>query len=86
MFVLDTSGSMYDTKLKQLKAAMRSILRELKDEDKFHLVEFNSMAKVLNLYNGSATVQYPTSTPGFYRSYSDQKAEDINVNMCILIN
>ncbi|CAH1114247.1 unnamed protein product [Psylliodes chrysocephalus] len=42
VFVLDTSGSMYGNKIKQLREAMVSILDELNEADSFHIVEFNT--------------------------------------------
>ncbi|XP_048518407.1 inter-alpha-trypsin inhibitor heavy chain H4 isoform X2 [Dendroctonus ponderosae] len=46
IFVLDTSGSMSGVRITQLKEAMDSILDELKPEDVFSIVEFNSLVKV----------------------------------------
>lgn len=64
VFVLDTSGSMYDVKIQQLKQAMRSILGELKENDLFSLVEFNSVVKVWNLEDRS-TVVFPRNYNGW---------------------
>ncbi|XP_072396148.1 inter-alpha-trypsin inhibitor heavy chain H4-like isoform X1 [Diabrotica undecimpunctata] len=49
VFILDTSGSMYGRKLRQVKEAMGSILDQLKDTDSFHIVEFNSDIFVWNI-------------------------------------
>ncbi|CAH1130948.1 unnamed protein product [Ceutorhynchus assimilis] len=49
VFVLDTSGSMFGTRITQLKEAMDSILSELKPEDVFSIVEFNTVVKVWNV-------------------------------------
>ncbi|CAG9839606.1 unnamed protein product [Diabrotica balteata] len=49
VFILDTSGSMYGRKLRQVKEAMGSILDQLKDTDTFHIVEFNSDIFVWNI-------------------------------------
>lgn len=57
VFVLDTSGSMYDRKITQLIQAMKSILGDLKESDIFNIVEFNSIVKVHDLKNNS-TVNY----------------------------
>ncbi|KAL1512999.1 hypothetical protein ABEB36_002487 [Hypothenemus hampei] len=46
IFILDTSGSMSGTRIVQLKEAMDSILAELKPEDVFSIVDFNSEVKV----------------------------------------
>ncbi|XP_072382761.1 inter-alpha-trypsin inhibitor heavy chain H4-like isoform X1 [Diabrotica undecimpunctata] len=51
VFILDTSGSMYGQKLKQLKDAMASILSQLKDDDTFHIVEFNTFVYVWDINN-----------------------------------
>uniref|UniRef100_A0A6P7GPK0 Inter-alpha-trypsin inhibitor heavy chain H3-like n=1 Tax=Diabrotica virgifera virgifera TaxID=50390 RepID=A0A6P7GPK0_DIAVI len=50
-FVLDTSGSMYGTKLQQLKDAMTSILDEIKPEDALSIVEFNSEIYIWDIEN-----------------------------------
>lgn len=42
VFVLDTSGSMFGRKIEQLKEAMINILSDLRNEDMFNIVEFNS--------------------------------------------
>ncbi|XP_066249128.1 inter-alpha-trypsin inhibitor heavy chain H4-like isoform X3 [Euwallacea similis] len=49
IFVLDTSGSMYGIRITQLKEAMDSILAELKPEDVFSIVDFNSRVHVWNI-------------------------------------
>ncbi|XP_072391488.1 inter-alpha-trypsin inhibitor heavy chain H4-like [Diabrotica undecimpunctata] len=50
-FILDTSSSMYGTKLQQLKDAMSSILDEIKPEDSLSVVEFNSEIYVWDIEN-----------------------------------
>ncbi|CAG9823746.1 unnamed protein product [Phaedon cochleariae] len=49
VFVLDTSGSMSGSKMEQLKDAMYSILDQLRPNDIFHIVEFNSNVFVWNI-------------------------------------
>lgn len=83
LFVLDTSGSMYGTKISQLKTAMKSILQELKSQDKFHLVEFNSQVEVLNLYDQSSSVLYPSVVPSFTNHERSTPKEDLTVNFLI---
>ncbi|XP_021238992.1 inter-alpha-trypsin inhibitor heavy chain H6 [Numida meleagris] len=46
VFVIDVSGSMSGTKIKQTKAAMRSILRDLRPRDRFNIVAFAEAACV----------------------------------------
>uniref|UniRef100_A0A8V0X7L7 Inter-alpha-trypsin inhibitor heavy chain family member 6 n=1 Tax=Gallus gallus TaxID=9031 RepID=A0A8V0X7L7_CHICK len=46
VFVIDVSGSMSGTKMKQTKAAMRSILRDLRPRDRFNIVAFSEAACV----------------------------------------
>ncbi|XP_060076880.1 inter-alpha-trypsin inhibitor heavy chain H3-like [Ylistrum balloti] len=41
LFVLDTSGSMVGTKMKQLQTAMIEILDDLSEEDKFNIIKFH---------------------------------------------
>ncbi|KAG7304353.1 hypothetical protein JYU34_011294, partial [Plutella xylostella] len=49
VFVLDTSGSMMERKLEQLRAAMTAILRDLHPHDYFSIVEFSSYVQVHDL-------------------------------------
>ncbi|XP_046333950.2 inter-alpha-trypsin inhibitor heavy chain H3-like isoform X4 [Haliotis rufescens] len=42
LFILDTSTSMYNGKMDQLKAAMKFILRDLRADDKFNVISFSS--------------------------------------------
>ncbi|XP_046564716.1 inter-alpha-trypsin inhibitor heavy chain H3-like [Haliotis rubra] len=42
LFILDTSSSMYNGKMDQLKAAMKVILRDLRADDKFNIISFSS--------------------------------------------
>ncbi|XP_069354287.1 inter-alpha-trypsin inhibitor heavy chain H4-like isoform X5 [Maniola hyperantus] len=49
VFVLDTSGSMMGRKVEQLRSAMEAILSDLKPNDYFSIVEFNSDVKVHEL-------------------------------------
>ena len=42
IFVLDVSGSMYGTKIEQLRVAMKTILSDLKPKDRFNIITFSS--------------------------------------------
>lgn len=64
VFVLDTSGSMSGIRISQLKEAMKSILSELKEEDVFNIVEFNSIGKVWNV--DAVAVQYESGPSYWY--------------------
>ncbi|XP_030760045.1 uncharacterized protein LOC115885251 isoform X12 [Sitophilus oryzae] len=55
IFILDVSGSMGGRKITQLKEAMNSILGELKPEDTFSIVEFNSDVLVWNVHTVEVT-------------------------------
>ncbi|XP_046564724.1 inter-alpha-trypsin inhibitor heavy chain H2-like [Haliotis rubra] len=45
LFILDTSTSMYNGKMDQLKAAMKVILRDLRADDKFNIISFSSRVR-----------------------------------------
>ena len=77
LFVLDTSGSMWGTKISQLKTAMKSILSELRSDDKFHLIEFSSQVNVWDIHHEDNYVVYPSSEPDFYAVDSMRVKEDI---------
>ena len=61
LFVLDVSGSMSGNKIEQLKAAMKKILKDLKNNDTFHLITFDNEATVIHVENQANTVKYPIS-------------------------
>ncbi|XP_041349325.1 inter-alpha-trypsin inhibitor heavy chain H3-like [Gigantopelta aegis] len=46
LFILDTSTSMYNTKMYQMKEALKAILDDLQEGDTFNIQEFNSRAKM----------------------------------------
>lgn len=83
VFVLDTSGSMYHTKIQQLKQAMYSILGELKENDLFNLVEFNSVVKTWNL-NENSTVVVPKNYSGWGETH--QSVEDVELPPAFEVN
>lgn len=76
LFVLDTSGSMYDRKIKQLKEAMNSVLSELKPEDSFSIIEFNSNVIVWNIKNKTNSLKYP-KTDALYKYEWDKHNYDV---------
>ncbi|KAF5287093.1 hypothetical protein FQA39_LY16078 [Lamprigera yunnana] len=71
VFILDTSGSMWGDKIRQLKEAMNKILEQLNEQDSFNLVEFNSNARVWDLNDNSASVWYPHPTNQWSYSVED---------------
>ncbi|XP_013922047.1 PREDICTED: inter-alpha-trypsin inhibitor heavy chain H6 [Thamnophis sirtalis] len=54
VFVIDISGSMYGTKLKQIKKAMHVILSDLHPDDHFNIVTFSDM---VNVWKPSQSIQ-----------------------------
>lgn len=86
IFVLDTSGSMYYTKIQQLKQAMYSILGELKENDLFNLVEFNSIVRTWNLNNNS-TVVFPKEYTGYFdNDFINQDIESVELPPAFQVN
>lgn len=83
VFVLDTSGSMYYTKIQQLKQAMYSILGELKENDLFNVVEFNSVVKTWNL-DDNTTVVFPKDYSGW--GETDQDVERVELPSAFKVN
>ncbi len=49
IFVVDTSGSMMGDKMEQTKKAVIECLKQLKDGDKFNIVDFDSSFRVMSL-------------------------------------
>jgi len=75
VFVLDTSGSMWGERIKQLKEAMTNILGELNPNDFFNLVEFNTIVKVWNLDAPEESTQFPENENSWYVS---DEVKDLN--------
>ncbi|XP_076256912.1 inter-alpha-trypsin inhibitor heavy chain H4-like isoform X3 [Rhynchophorus ferrugineus] len=75
LFVLDTSGSMSGRKIEQLKEAMNSILDELKTDDTFSIVDFNSAVSVWDIEHANISYQegYVFSFQGYPREEQDSK-------------
>lgn len=71
VFVLDTSGSMEGIRITQLKEAMKSILSELKTEDVFNIVEFNSIGKIWNVE--AVAVQHESGPTYWYGKDEDKE-------------
>ncbi|KAJ2946262.1 hypothetical protein O0L34_g12300 [Tuta absoluta] len=69
VFVLDTSGSMMGTKVKQLIEAMRTILGELNQGDYFSIVEFASSVKVHDLRDAD---KEPAKQTGYSRPWDEK--------------
>ncbi|XP_050295503.1 inter-alpha-trypsin inhibitor heavy chain H4-like isoform X21 [Anthonomus grandis grandis] len=78
VFVLDTSGSMSGIRITQLKEAMDSILSELKPEDLFSIVEFNSVVKVWNIPEKKVTYQLGDDTYFYYEPTTEKPKEKID--------
>lgn len=76
VFVLDTSVSMYIEKIHQLKQAMYSILGELKPNDIFNLVQFNSVVRVWNL-NDNSSVVFPRDYIGWGENQQQVEAVEL---------
>ncbi|XP_039745146.1 inter-alpha-trypsin inhibitor heavy chain H4-like isoform X13 [Pararge aegeria] len=70
VFVLDTSGSMMGRKIVQLRNAMEAILSDLKPNDYFSIVEFNSDVKVHELKEAD---EEPSPTNSHYYSYFESR-------------
>ncbi|KAJ6655271.1 hypothetical protein lerEdw1_005463 [Lerista edwardsae] len=65
VFVIDVSGSMYGTKMKQTKKAMHVILSDLHQDDYFNIVTFSN---VVNIWKPSQSIQ---ATPQNIRRAKD---------------
>lgn len=64
-------------KIEQLKVAMKSILKELKDIDAFHIVEFNNGVKVWDLENFNKSVKFPEDEdPRWFNEYVPFRFEE----------
>src|SRR3546814_4135449 len=47
VFIIDTSGSMHGESLEQAKAAVVAALKRLRPEDRFNVIQFNSVTHAL---------------------------------------
>ncbi|CAH1643329.1 unnamed protein product [Spodoptera littoralis] len=73
VFVLDTSGSMMDRKIVQLREAMQTILSELNEGDYFSIVEFASVVTVHDLKEAEG------EPPKNHYSYFDYHDKQVNL-------
>lgn len=71
-------------RITQLKQAMKSILSELKPEDVFNIVEFNSNTKVWNI--PAVAVQHESATRYWYGADEDLENPFKNRTVRLLFN
>ncbi|KAK9890512.1 hypothetical protein WA026_010588 [Henosepilachna vigintioctopunctata] len=74
IFVLDTSGSMYGTRILQLKEAMKTILDQLKKEDTFNIIDFNSDINVWDI--PGEKIQYQEVEQNYWDDPSKQNKSE----------
>ncbi|KAF9805180.1 hypothetical protein SFRURICE_011995 [Spodoptera frugiperda] len=79
VFVLDTSGSMMDRKIVQLREAMQTILSELNEGDYFSIVEFASVVTVHDLKEAEG------EPPKNHYSYFDYNDKQVNLPIIIFL-
>lgn len=79
---MDTSGSMEGVRIRQLKESMKSILSELKQDDVFNIIEFNSIVRVWNV--AAVAVQYE-STESYWYGHDEADRENPFKNRTVSI-
>ncbi|NXP09799.1 ITIH4 inhibitor, partial [Thinocorus orbignyianus] len=78
IFVIDRSGSMAGRKIEQTRNALLKILQDLRPEDHFSFITFNSKVVEWNSYLLQATVKNVESAAGFVQTLSASGGTDIN--------
>lgn len=77
--MLDTSGSMYGRKIEQLIQAMKSILNELKENDLFNIVDFDTNVRAWDL-NTNSSVNY-SGRDEYWNWQTTEPTKNIEVSM-----
>ncbi|XP_063547315.1 inter alpha-trypsin inhibitor, heavy chain 4-like isoform X2 [Cydia strobilella] len=78
VFVLDTSGSMSDRKIVQLREAMQAILSELHPGDYFSIVEFSSSVKVHELKEADEPAASPPND-FYYTNWNSENSRKVTL-------
>ncbi|XP_008942939.1 PREDICTED: inter-alpha-trypsin inhibitor heavy chain H4-like, partial [Merops nubicus] len=78
IFVIDRSGSMAGRKIEQTRDALLKILQDLRPEDHFSLITFNSKVVEWKSSLLQATAENVESASGFVKTLSAQGGTDIN--------
>uniref|UniRef100_A0A8C6XZ26 Inter-alpha-trypsin inhibitor heavy chain family member 6 n=1 Tax=Naja naja TaxID=35670 RepID=A0A8C6XZ26_NAJNA len=73
VFVIDISGSMYGTKLKQIKKAMHVILSDLHQDDYFNVVTFSD---TVNVWKPSQSIQATSQNIRKAKDYASKMEAD----------
>ncbi|XP_063792430.1 inter-alpha-trypsin inhibitor heavy chain H6 isoform X2 [Pseudophryne corroboree] len=79
IFVIDVSGSMFGTKIKQTKSAMHVILNDLHRDDSFNIITFSDVVQVWKPgFSIQATVQNIKSAKDYVNKIEADGWTDIN--------
>ncbi|XP_070592911.1 inter-alpha-trypsin inhibitor heavy chain H6 [Erythrolamprus reginae] len=83
VFVIDISGSMYGTKLKQIKKAMHVILSDLHQDDNFSIVTFSD---TVNVWKPGQSIQATSPNIGRAKDYVSKMEADgwTDINAALL--
>ncbi|XP_064160729.1 inter-alpha-trypsin inhibitor heavy chain H3a isoform X1 [Anguilla rostrata] len=78
VFVIDTSGSMYGTKIKQTREALLTILDDLNEDDHFGIILFESSIRRMKPSLDKATKENVEEAKVFVRKITDTGGTNIN--------
>ncbi|XP_010147565.1 PREDICTED: inter-alpha-trypsin inhibitor heavy chain H4 [Eurypyga helias] len=78
IFVIDRSGSMAGRKIEQTKAALSKVLQDLRPEDHFSFITFNSKVAKWKSSLLQATAENVANAAGFVQTLSASGGTDIN--------
>ncbi|XP_062582779.1 inter-alpha-trypsin inhibitor heavy chain H4-like [Saccostrea cucullata] len=81
VFILDRSGSMSGTKMKQLQESMLKILNEISENDRFMLVAFDNKLKFWRRELAQATTANIAEAKQFIQNTGAEGSTDINLAM-----
>uniref|UniRef100_A0A670YGU6 Inter-alpha-trypsin inhibitor heavy chain family member 6 n=1 Tax=Pseudonaja textilis TaxID=8673 RepID=A0A670YGU6_PSETE len=83
VFVIDISGSMYGTKLKQIKKAMHVILSDLHQDDHFNIVTFSD---TVNVWKPNQSIQATSQNIRKAKDYASKMEADgwTDINAALL--
>ena len=86
IYVIDTSGSMHGTSIKQAKEALELAIDGLAPEDRFNIIEFNSAARALFRDARPATRETRAEARGWVRALNARGGTEMALALDLALN
>jgi len=86
IYVIDTSGSMHGTSIKQAREALELAIDGLAPDDRFNIIEFNSYARALFKDARAATRENRAEARGWVRGLRAQGGTEMTLALDLALN